>query len=239
MADLDADVLYLAMLEVLIRWGIEFDAVVMETLWMRAARHQFTQNPDVALAFQQRALKWAADLQHLFFNKLYRQGGRFLAKQDQLMDSERQFEKAIEVARQEELTFLQVDTRIDLVEFYVSNTEIRRASKQLILLDGQELSEVQRVRLLGVHARLAQAEGGHHKAAALFVEARTVAGNVYKWGLATDLGLLAAEAMLDAGAVKEGAEMVKVLQSECETHDRMEPWSFSINGSIPTKVKLG
>ena len=43
-----------------------------------------------------------------------------------------------------------------------------------------------------------------------------VAGNVYKWGLATDLGLLAAEAMLDAGAVKEGTEMIKVLQSECE-----------------------
>ena len=60
LADLDADVLYLAMLEVLIRWGIEFDTSVMEVLWVRAARHQFTQNPDVALAFQQRALKWAA-----------------------------------------------------------------------------------------------------------------------------------------------------------------------------------
>ena len=121
---------------------------------------------------------------------------------------------------------MQLDTRIDLVEFYVSNTEIRRASKQLILLDGQTLSEVQRIRLLGVHARLAQSEGVHDKAAALFVEARTVASNVYKWGLATDLGLLAAEAMLDAGALTEGAEMVRVLQSECESHDRLEPWAI-------------
>ena len=85
---------------------------------------------------------------------------------------------------------------------------------------------MQRVRLLGVHARLAQAEGAHQKAATLFVEARTVAGNVYKWGLATDLGLLAAEAMLDAGAMKEGTEMIKVLHSECESHDRMVPWSI-------------
>ncbi len=227
MADLDADVLYLAMLEVLIRWGIEFDSAVMETLWMRAARHQFTQNPDVALAFQQRALKWSADYNTpILAMDLYRQGGRFLAKKDQLVEAERQFQSAIEVAQQEGLTFLQVDTHIDLVEFYISNTEIRRASKQLILLDGQELSEVQRVRLLGVHARLAQAEGAHQKAAALFVEARTVAGNVYKWGLATDLGLLAAEAMLDAGAMKEGTEMIKILQRECESHDRIDPWTI-------------
>ena len=121
---------------------------------------------------------------------------------------------------------MQVDTHIDRVEFYVSNSEVRRASKQLILLDGQDLSEVQRVRLLGVHARLAHAEGGHQKAAALFVEARTVAGNVYKWGLATDLGLLAAEAMLDAGALEEATQMIQVLHSECESHDRMEPWSI-------------
>ena len=227
MSDLDADVLYLAMLEVLIRWGIEFDPSVMEALWVRAARHQFTQNPDVALSFQQRALKWAADHSTpLLAIELYRQGGRFFAKQDQLLDAEEQFQRAISITQQEELTFLQLDTRIDLVEFYVSNAEIRRASKQLILLNGQSLSEVQRIRLLGVHARLAQSEGVHDKAAALFVEARTVATNVYKWGLATDLGLLAAEAMLDAGALKEGTEMVQVLLSECEAHDRLEPWTL-------------
>ena len=226
MTDLDADVLYLAMLEVLIRWGIEFDTSVMEVLWVRAARHQFTQNPDVALAFQQRALKWAADhTAPLLAIELYRQGGRFFAKQDQSTDAEEQFVRAISITQQEELTFLQLDTRIDLVEFYVSNTEIRRASKQLILLDGQTLSEVQRIRLLGVHARLAQAEGVHEKAAALFVEARTVASGVYKWGLATDLGLLAAEAMLDAGALTEGTEMVRVLHGECESHDRLESWA--------------
>ena len=239
MADLDADVLYLAMLEVLIRWGIEFDASVMEHLWTRATRHQFTQNPDVALAFQQRALKWAADHSTpLLAVDLYRQGGRFLAKQDQLVEAERQFQNAIEVTQQEEMMFLQVDTRIDLVEFYVSNTEIRRASKQLVLLDGQTISEVQRIRLLGVHARLAQAEGAHQKAAALFVEARMVAGNVYKWGLATDLGLLAVEAMLDAGASEEGSQMLKVIQSECVSHDRMDPWSIlnqRVNADV-TKV---
>ena len=94
------------------------------------------------------------------------------------------------------------------------------------MLDGQDLSEVQRIRLLGVHARLAQAEDGHQKAAALFVEARTVAESVYKWGLATDLGLLAAEAMLDAGALEEGTQMVKALHKECESHDRMPSWSI-------------
>lgn len=226
-ADLDADVLYLAMLEVLIRWGIEFDPVVMEVLWTRAARHQFTQNPDVALAFQQRSLTWAAEHETpLLAIDLYRQGARFLSKQNQILDAEQQFQQAIQVASQEELTFLQVDIRIDLVEFYVANSEIRRASSQLILLDDQNLSEVQRIRLLGVHARLAQAEGAFEKAAALFVEGRRIAGNVYKWGLATDLGLLAVEAMMDANALIEAQEMLEALQEESTSHDREEQWQL-------------
>ena len=57
MADLDADVLYLAMLEVLIRWGIDLIHVFV----IGCVQPVSNTNPDVALAFQQRALKWAAD----------------------------------------------------------------------------------------------------------------------------------------------------------------------------------
>ena len=227
LSDLDADVLYLAMLEVLIRWGIEFDPVVMEVLWTRAARHQFTQNTDVASAFQQRALSWAAEHETpLLAIDLYRQGARFLSKQNQILEAEQQFQQAIQVAIQESLTFLQVDVRIDLVEFYIGNSEIRRASAQLLLLEGQELSEVQRIRLLGVHARLARAEKAFEKAAALFVEGRRIAGNVYKWGLATDLGLLAVEAMMDAGAWNEAQQMLDALTAESVSHDREEQWQI-------------
>ena len=229
-SDLDADVLYLAMLEVLIRWGIEFDIAVMEPLWSRAARHQFTQNADVAYAFQQRALKWAADHGAASLAlELYRQGGRFYMKQDKILEAEKQLQQALAVANQEGFDFLQVDIRIDMLEFYVSNSEIRRASQQLILLDGQRLSEIQRVRLLGVHARMAQAEGAHQKAATLFVEARKVAGAVFKWGLATDLGLLAIEALLDAGSVTEASIMHNTLKEEASNHDRSEPWTILLN----------
>ena len=228
--DLDADVLYLAMLEVLIRWGIEFDTAVMEPLWSRAARHQFTQNPDVASAFQQRALKWSADHGAASLAlELYRQGGRFYMKRDQILEAEEQLQQALAVAHQEKFDFLQVDIRIDMLEFYVSNSEIRRASQQLVLLNGQRLSEIQRVRLLGVHARMAQAEGAHQKAATLFVEARKVAAAVYKWGLATDLGLLATEALLDAGTVSAASTMLAALQEEASNHDRTEPWTILFN----------
>jgi len=220
--DLDVDVLYLAMLEVMIRWGIQFDTVVMEPLWRRASRHQFTQNADVALAFQQRALEWAAENNApRLAIELYRQGGRFYAKQVNILEAENQFQQGINVANQEGFTFLQVDTRIDMLEFYVQNTELRRASQQLLLLDGQELSEVQRIRLLGVHARVAQAENDYQKAARLFVEARKVAASVYKWGLATDLGLLAIEALLDTGAVDQVESMLELIQEEAQKHDRL------------------
>ena len=121
------------------------------------------------IGVSERALRWAADhTAPLLAIELYRQGGRFFAKQDRSLEAEEHLSGYFHhTARR--VDFLQLDTRIDLVEFYVSNTEIRRASKQLILLDGQTLSEVQRIRLLGVHARLAQAEGVHEKAAALFV----------------------------------------------------------------------
>ena len=90
------------------------------------------------------------------------------------------------------------------MEFYVSNTEIRQASKQLILLDGQELSEVQRFVCLGTRSTGSSRRWTSKRC--IVCQARTVAGNVYKWGLATDLGLLAAEAMLDAGALKKAPE---------------------------------
>ncbi len=225
-ADLDADVLYLAMLEVLIRWGIEFDTSVMEPLWSRAARHQFASNPEVAEAFQQRALEWSAEKgAALLAIELYRQGGRFFAGQDQIEKSEQQYQQAIRISQEERLDFLQVDTRIDLLEFYVSNVEIRRASKQLVLLDGQSLSEVQRIRLLGIHGRMAQSEKAHAKAAQLFLEARKIAGSVYKWGLATDLGLLAVEAVLDADALEQAEDMLRALQSEAQEHDRTSGWT--------------
>ena len=216
MADLDADVLYLAMLEVLIRWGIEFDPSVMETLWVRAARHQCTQNPDVALAFQQRALKWAADHNTpVLAIELYRQVGGS-AKQDQPMDSERHSESD-RLARQEELTFLQVDTRIDLwSSMYQYRT--RRASKQLILLLSRTTEAT--CAFVYVHARLAQ-EGGHHKAAVLFVGVRTVA-EMYTSGVGNGPGLLAAEAIADAGAVKEGGwSSTRVMRDHTD-----EPWSI-------------
>lgn len=224
-ADLDADVLYLAMLEVLIRWGIEFDTAVMEPLWSRAARHQFASNPEVAEAFQKRALEWSAEKgAALLAVELYRQGGRFFARQDQIEKAEQQYQQAIRITQEEKLDFLQVDTRIDLLEFYVANVEIRRASKQLVLLDGQSLSEVQRIRLLGIHGRMAQSEKAHAKAAQLFLEGRKIAAAVYKWGLATDLGLLAIEAVLDAGAFEQAEEMLGALQSEAMEHDRISTW---------------
>ena len=139
-------------------------------------------------------------------------------KQDKILEAEKQLQQALAVANQEGFDFLQVDIRIDMLEFYVSNSEIRRASQQLILLDGQRLSEIQRVRLLGVHARMAQAEGAHQKAATLFVEARKVAGAVFKWGLATDLGLLAIEALLDAGTVTAASTMLETLKEEASNH---------------------
>ena len=223
--DLDDDVIWLAMLEVLIRFDITLTTNMMEPLWVRASRHHFRNNPEVARDFEQRALNWAAEQNSpTVALSVYRESARFENRQGQISDAEHKFQRALHIAQQEDWTFLQVDIRIDMIEFYVAGNEIRRASEQLILLDGAPLSEVQRIRLLGVHARIAQSEGEYSKAVGLFLEGRKIAGSVYKWGLATDLTLLAAETLLMAEQFDDAKNVLLQIQTEADTHDRTEPW---------------
>ena len=91
-------------------------------------------------------------------------------------------------------------------------------------LDQQPLSEVQRIRLLGAHARLSQAEGDFEKATGLFLEARQIAGRVYKWGLATDLVLLAIESLINGGDKTAANELLEKIKNEAQDHDRMDFW---------------
>ena len=166
---------------------------------------------------------------------MYRESARFENREGKAIDAENKFQRALQIAQQESWGFLQVDVRIDMIEFYIAGNEIRRASEQLILLDGAELSEVQRIRLLGVHARIAQAEGEHTKAVQLFLEGRKIAGSVYKWGLATDLTLLAVESLLLAEQFEDAKNVLLQIQDEVEANDRTEPWQ-QLFQQLPTDM---
>jgi hypothetical protein len=58
----------------------------------------------------------------------------------------------------------------------------------------------------------------------LFLEGRKIAGSVYKWGLATDLTLLAAETLLMAEQFEDAKNVLIQIQEEADAHDRTEPW---------------
>lgn len=223
--DLDDDVLWLAMLEVLIRWNISLSPEMMEALWIRACRYQFANNQEYAMSFHRRAMEWAKENNSSFVAmSIFRIAARYFAQNKSYMDAEENFQQALRIAQVEENTFLQADIRIDLLEFYMSGSEIRRASEQLLLLEELSLSQVQRIRILGVHARLSQAEGNHVQAVNLFLEGRKLAAEVYKWGLMSDLALLAIEALVDAGEIVAARDMLVSCEAEMQEHDRWNMW---------------
>ena len=225
--DLDDDVLWLAMLEIMIRWNLEFPPYLMAPIWIRSARYQFKHNPQQAFSFKERALKWSVDRDvYEVAIDILRQSGRALQKNQLYTEAEKQFNQAIDVAIVQKDFFLNADIRIDLLELYVSAKENRRAAEQLLLLEKLEMSQVQRIRLLGVHARLSQADGEHDKAAVLFLESRKLAGKAFKWGIATDSTLLAVEALLDANKKEEARRLLEFIQEEAKRHDRLSLWKI-------------
>ena len=223
--DLDDDVLWLAMLEILIRWDIELPPYLMAPVWIRSSRYQFQNNEAQASTFQQRCLRWSMerDVYEVAVDVL-RQGGRFFQRQGRFTEAEKQFLQSLEVVTAQQDQIRNADIRIDLLELYVSCKENRRAAEQLLLLEKLKLTKVQRIRLLGVHARLSQSEGNHAKAALLFLESRKLAAQAFKWGIATDSTLLAIEALLDDNNTAEARRLLDFIGSEVKQHDRFEQW---------------
>jgi tetratricopeptide (TPR) repeat protein len=225
--DLDDDVLWLAMLEITIRWGLEYPPYLMAPIWIRSAKYQFAHNPEQAFSFQERALRWAIknDIYEVAAD-LLRQGGRFLYKIGQHSEAEKQFSQALDVVITQNDEFLNADIRIDMVEMYVGGKENRRAAEQLLLLEKLSLTQVQRIRLIGIHARISQIEEDHSKAAALFLESRKLASQILKWGIATDSTLLAIEALLDDNKSDEARKLLTFISEEAIRHDRVDSWKL-------------
>lgn len=225
--DLDDSVLWLAMMEIMIRWNLDYPPYIMSLMWKKASEYQFKHNSGQASSFQRRALDWAKendDYQTAI--DVLRQGGRYLSKQDQYTVAESQFHQALQIAVVQEDLLLQADIRIELVEFYIAGTETRRAVEQLLVLEQLDLSEVQRIRLLGIHALISRSEGDMDKSLRLFLEARRLAKNISHWGLATDLGLLAVETLIDSEQEEAADKYLNVIKDEVEEHDRLEKFQI-------------
>ena len=64
------------------------------------------------------------------------------------------------------------------------------------------------------------------KSLRLFLEARRLAKNISHWGLATDLGLLAVETLIDSEQEEAADKYLNVIKDEVEEHDRLEKFQI-------------
>ena len=225
--DLDESVLWLAMLEIMIRWNFEYPAYIMGIMWKKAAQYQFQHNVGQAISFQRRAIEWAKDQNDAATAiDLLRQGGRFLAKLEKYTAAENQMHQALQIAIAQEDQFMQADIRIELVEFYISGSESRRAVEQLLVIEQLDLTQLQQIRLLGIHAMISRIEGELDKSLRLFLEARRLARNISHWGLATDLGLMAVEALIDSEQQAAAEKYLDSMKTEILEHDRLQKFQI-------------
>lgn len=225
--DLDEPVLWLAMLEIMIRWGLEYPDYIMGSMWKKAAQYQFQHNAGQAMSFQKRALDWTKEQNDPNTAiDLLRQGARFLTKMEQYTPAENQFHQALQIAIAQKDQFLQADIRIEMVEFYISGSESRRAVEQLLVLEKLELTQLQQIRLLGIHALISRIEGEIDKSLRLFLEARRLARNISHWGLATDLGLLAVETLIDSEQEEAAEKYLDSIKEEVLEHDRLQKFQI-------------
>ncbi len=225
--DLDDPVLWLAMLEIMIRWNVEYPDYIMGVMWRKAAQYQFQHNSGQAMSFQKRALEWSKKQNDpKTAVDLLRQGGRFLAKLEQYTAAENQFHQALQIVIAQDDQFLQADIRIELVEFYISGSESRRAVEQLLVIEQLDLTELQNIRLLGIHALISRMEKDMEKSLKLFLEARRLARNISHWGLATDLGLLAVETLIDSEEQEFAEKYLSSMKEEVLEHDRLQKFQI-------------